>query len=152
MELLKQIEVDLIKSIKSKDRDLAVVLRDIKTALLNKEVELRPLEQLMTDEIAVNIIQKQAKKRTEAIEFYKKGGRKDLLEKEANELKILSKYLPVELDKAIIIKIVSEIIKNINAQGMKDFGKVMGMAIKEIKGRASGDKIKQIVQKQLSNI
>ena len=152
MELLKQIEVDLIKSIKSKDRDLAVVLRDIKTALLNKEVELRPLEQLMTDEIAVNIIQKQVKKRTEAIEFYKKGGRKDLLEKEANELKILSKYLPVELDKAIIIKIVSEIIKNINAQGMKDFGKVMGMAIKEIKGRASGDKIKQIVQKQLSNI
>jgi uncharacterized protein YqeY len=82
--------------------------------------------------------------------MYRKGGREDLVQKEQEELKIIQEFLPEEMPKEELEKIIRDTITNTGAKDMKDMGKVMGVVMKEVKGQADGRFVKQIVQNMLS--
>ena len=92
--LLEKIEKDFKQAISKGNAEKLACLRMLKTSLHNKEIELKPKKEKLTDEIVVEIVQRELKKRKEAIQMYEKGDRKDLSEKEKKELEILSEYLP----------------------------------------------------------
>lgn len=146
MTLKERIETDLVESLKSKNELKSSVLRMLKNALNNKEKDKK--EQLTEEEIA-EVVSKEIKQRKESIEEYRKGQRPELAEKEEKESKILSKYLPEQLSEQEIKKIVKEAISKTGAGGPQDMGKVMGMVMPQIKGKADGGLVSKIVQEKL---
>ena len=150
--LLERITRDFKEALSKKQTERLSVLRLLKTALHNKEIELRPKKEDLTDEIALEVIQREVKKRKEAIEMFKKGERTDLAEKEKIELEILLPYLPEQLADDKIKEVVLRAIEKIEAAGPSDFGKVMGAVMKEVKGQAEGNKVSQFVREELNKL
>ncbi|MFA5050565.1 MAG: GatB/YqeY domain-containing protein [Patescibacteria group bacterium] len=150
--LLERIEKDFKQALREGEEDTKAVLRMLKSALAYKAIELRPKKQELTDELAVDIVGGEIKKRKEAIELYEKGNRPELAAKEKKELEILFKYMPEQLSGDQVKEIVLNVIKEINANGPSDFGKVMGLVAKQTKGKADGNQVSQIVKEQLNNI
>jgi len=152
MALLERIEKDFKQALQQKQVEKLSVLRGLKAALHNKEIEFKSLKKEMTEEIIIEVVQKEAKKRREAAEMYKKGERKELAEKEEKELTILNQYLPEQLSDDKVKELVIKAIQAVNPAGPQDFGRVMGKVMAEAKGQAQGDKVKKIVQEQLSQL
>jgi len=152
MALLERIEKDFKQALQQKQAEELSVLRGLKTALHNKEIELNPQKKEMTEEIVIEVVQKEAKKRKEAADMYKKGERQELAEKEEKELTILDKYLPEQLSDDKVKELVIKAIQGVNPAGPQDFGKVMGKVMAEAKGQVQGDKVRKIVQEQLSQL
>lgn len=144
--LEKKIRLDLAKALKKKNNleveTLRFLLAEIRNRWMQKQAEL-------TNEDIVLVIRQQIKLRHEAIEAYKKGERADLAEKESSERAILSKYLPQQMPKKELEKVIKEAIDQVVAVGPKDFGKIMGAVMGKVKGRAEGNQVSQIVKKQL---
>ena len=149
MALLEHIEKDFKQALLQKREEELSVLRGLKSALHNKEIELRFLKKEMTEEVIIEIVQKEAKKRREASEMYIKGERQELAEKEEKELIILNKYLPEQFSDDKIKEIVNEVIQAVNPVGPQDFGKIMGKVMVKAKGKVQGDQVKKIVQDQI---
>jgi len=103
----------------------------------------------LSDEELLEILGREAKKRKEAMEIYTKGGRPELAEKEARELKVLEEYLPAQLDAAAIESIVDETIGAMKPQGVKDFGRVMGEVMKKLKGVADPALVTKLIKDKL---
>jgi uncharacterized protein YqeY len=122
-------------------------LRMLRTAIRNKEVELK--RQLTEEEIQA-VIGTQAKQRREAIAEYAKAGRPDLANKEEEELSILLSFLPPQLSPEELERELSLIIAESGAAGPKDLGKVMKTAMTRFAGRADGKVVQEIVRRQLS--
>ncbi len=152
MEILKTIEQDFKRAMEQGQRETLATLRLLKASLQNKEIELRPKKQKLNDEMAMEVIQREIKKRREAIEMFEKGGRNDLAEKEKKEAEILSKYLPEQLSDEEIRKVVLRTIQTFGAVGPQDLGRVIGKAMLELKGRAEGNKVREIIKKELEQI
>lgn len=144
----KNIQDDLNKAMKEKDDNSRSVLRMLLAAILNKEKEL--MRELKEEEL-IMVVSSEAKKRKEAIREYGKGGRKDLVDKEALELEILQKYLPEQLSEEEIKSLVEKAIKKVNASEIKEIGKVMAVLMPDIKGKADGNEVNRIVKELLSN-
>ncbi len=150
MSLKEQIGEDIKTSMKAKDKIRLETVRGIKKAILEKEVALRPKGQdSLTEEQEIALLAQQAKQRRDSIEQYKKAGREDLAEKEQQELIIIETYLPEQLDDTKLEEIVDKIIVDVGATSPKDLGKVMGPAMKELKGKADGKKIQEMVKSKL---
>ncbi len=147
MALYDDIVGDLKKSLKEQDKEKLSVLRGLKTAIKNKQVELR--EEPTEDQIR-GIISSEIKKRKEAIEQFNQGSRQDLVEKEENELKILSSYLPPQLSTEDIKGIVAQAIEEISASSPKDLGRVMKSVMPKVAGRADGREVNRIARELLS--
>jgi uncharacterized protein YqeY len=136
-------------ALKNKDNFRAEVLSTLRSAIKYREIELREKGKELDDREVLEVIKKEIKKRREAIEMYKQGGRLDLAEKEDNELKILEEYVPAEIsDEELRIKI-KEIIEKVGATNIKDMGKVMKEAMSELKGLAEGERIRKVVEELL---
>lgn len=149
----EKIQEDIKKAMKQKDELRLLVLRMLSAAMHNRELEKRaktgkPEE--LTEEEAIAVIRSEVKKRRDAIVEFEKGKRSDLAEKEAAELKILEVYLPQELSDMEIEKIVREVVEKFGEVTPKDFGRVMGEAMKRVRGQASGDRVSQAVKKLLT--
>jgi len=130
-----------------KDSRRVMVLRMLKTDIKNREVEL--MRALEADEI-LDLIQKTIKMRTQAWEMYHEEGRNDLAEIEAAEIAILKEYLPQPLDEDELLHVVQTEIALLNAQGMKDMGKVIA-AVKEKYGlRIDGKQLSIVVKTELN--
>ena len=151
-KLSEKIEEDLKIALRKKNEVVVSTLRMLKTALHNKEIELRPKKEELTDELVLEVLAKEVKKRKDSIAAFEKGGRDDLASKEKKELALLKRYLPEELSDDKIKEVVDKVIKELGASGMADFGKVMGAVMGEVKGRAGGDKVSQIVKEQLTQL
>ncbi|HXK32188.1 MAG TPA: GatB/YqeY domain-containing protein [Candidatus Paceibacterota bacterium] len=155
MSLKEKIQSELNLSIKG-NKPLAVsVFRQLLAAFLNKEKEKRfkskeEKEALLTDEEAMEVIAFEAKKRKESIVEFEKGNRKDLADKEKEELAILSAYLPEQMPEEEIRKLVKEAIEKTGASEMKDMGKVMQELMPQVKGKADGNLVGQIVKEFLA--
>lgn len=147
MALQDTIKKDLIEALKNKDSEKCSVLRMLQAAIKNKEIDLNRVE--MTDEIILDVIAKEAKRRKESIFEYEKGGRPELAENEKKEFEILARYLPEQASDDEIASVVKKVIENLGAQDKDDFGKVMGAAAKEMKGKADGNRVREIVEKLL---
>jgi uncharacterized protein YqeY len=151
MSLKDQIGEDIKAAMKAKDKIRLETVRSIKKVLLEKEVSLRPQGQdSLTTEQEIELLSQQAKQRKDSIEQYQNAGRLDLAEKESQELAIIQTYLPKQISDQELEVIISEIITTLGASSVKDLGKVMGSAIKQLKGQADGKKIEQIVKAKLS--
>jgi len=150
--MLKKIEQDLKEAMKSEQTERVWTLRMLIASLKNKEIELRPKKQKLSEEIEIEVIKQEIKKRKEAIEMFKKGNREDLVLKEKKELEILEKYLPEQLSDDELKELVKQTKIKIKAEGPSDFGKLMGAVMKETKGRADGLKVKQMVEETLKTM
>jgi uncharacterized protein YqeY len=148
--LLEKINQDFKKALAEKDEVKVSTLRMLKTAIHNLEIELRPKKKELTDELILEVISREIKRRKEAIEAYEKGNRLDLAKKEKKELEILSLYLPEQLSDDKIREIVRAKIAELGASSLQDFGKVMGVVTKETKGKAEGSKVAAIVKEELN--
>ena len=145
-QLIEKINQDLKEAMKSRDAGTTSVLRMLVSAWRNKEITLRSAGKAeLSDAQAVETIGSEIKKRKDSIEAYAKGGRQELADKEAGEIKILEKYLPEQLSDEELEKIIKEII----SLGAADFGKVIGQAMAKVKGRADGHKVGGLVKKLL---
>lgn len=147
MSLKDKLRTEIEKAIKSGDKIRLQTLRGLIASIQEKEVAKRPEKITEDDELA--ILLSSVKKRKESIELFKKGGRNDLLEIETSELKILEEFLPKQLSEGEVLIEVKKIIDQIGAASAKDFGKVMGIASKELKGKAEGKIISDCVKKLL---
>lgn len=151
MGLKEQIGEDIKTAMKAKDKLRLQTVRGIKKAILEKEVELRPKGQdTLTPEHEIELLTQQAKQRRDSIEQFTNAGRDDLAEKESQELAIIETYLPEQVSDEEVTKIIDELIASSGATTMKDLGKVMGPAMKQLKGKADGKKIQEIVKSKLA--
>jgi len=144
--LLEQIQNDLKTALKEKNELQVSTLRLLLSEAHNRQIEKQA--ELIDEDIVV-VLRKEAKKRQESVEAYEKGGRQELADKEKGELQFLSKYLPQEMDPQELEKIVKETIDEVGAQGVGDFGKVMGVIMGKVKGRIDGSKVADAVKKLL---
>lgn len=158
--LYQKITSELKEAMKSGDSFRTGVLRMLLSALHNKEIEKKGkgLESVLSDDEIADVLFKESKKRKEAGDIYLKAGRADLFEKEARELEIIRKYLhelssalPEQLGEEEIKKAVKAAIEKVGAKDVKDFGKVMAEAMKELKGRADASSISEMVKKNLGS-
>ena len=151
MSLKEQIGEDIKTAMKAKDKIRLQTVRGIKKAILEKEVELRPKgQETLTPEQEIELLSQQAKQRRDSIEQFKNAGRDELAEKESQELAIIETYLPEQVNEEEVEAIIDELIATSGATTMKDLGKVMGPAMKQLKGKADGKKIQELVKSKLS--
>lgn len=148
MSLQKQVMEEMKAAMKSKDTVALQALRAVKSAFLLAKTETGAAEDL-TEEQEIKIIQKQVKQRKDSAAIFIQQGREDLAEPELAEVAILEKFLPAALSEEEIEKVVQETIASINAEGMKDMGKVMGIVSGKLAGQADGKTISTIVRKNL---
>ncbi len=149
--LHSKITDDLKIAMKSGNNFEVGVLRMTIAALHNKEIEKKGkgLEAVLSDDEVIEVLTREAKKRKEAAELYVKGNRNDLAEKETKELEIIKKYLPEQMNQEEIEKIVKAAIISTGAKEIKEFGKVMAEAMKDLKGRADASLVSEIVKSKL---
>ena len=127
MSLKKQIEDELNKALKAKDKNTYPTLRLIVSAIKDAEIAGRSKGQKeIKDSDITGILKKMIKQRNESCEVYKKAGRTELLESETKEINVINTFLPKQLSEEETKKICEETIKSIGASSMKDMGKVMG--------------------------
>lgn len=151
MSLKDQIGEDIKTAMKAKDKVRLQTVRGIKKAILDKEVEVRPKGQdSLTEVQEIELLSQQAKQRRDSIEQFSNAGRNDLAEKERQELAIIETYLPEQVSDSEVEAIIDKIIADSGAASLKDLGKVMGPAMKELKGKADGKKIQELVKSRLS--
>ncbi|KAA8475892.1 hypothetical protein BDE36_3303 [Arcticibacter tournemirensis] len=124
-------------------------LRAIKAAILLAKSEKGNSEGL-TEETEVKVLQKLAKQRKESADIYKAQNRDDLYTIEMEELKVIEEFLPQQLSREEITELIKEVIKSTGASSVKDMGKVMGAANKELAGKADGKTISEVVKQLLS--
>ncbi|MCD6234644.1 MAG: GatB/YqeY domain-containing protein [Candidatus Neomarinimicrobiota bacterium] len=143
---LEKIQLDLKDAMKKRDAVRTRTLRMLLSKLKEKRIEV--LHDLKEEE-ELTVIRKAAKERQDSARTYQEAGRTDLAEKEEEELKIIETYLPAEMDDEAIRQIVRKIIRKSGAESIRDLGKVMGPAMKELTGRADGKRVQIIVREEL---
>ena len=148
MTLTEKIATDLINAMKSKDKTSLEALRAAKTAFILARSEKGENSVLNQDE-ELKIIQKLVKQRRESAAIYKVNNRMDLYEKEVSEADVLEKYLPAKLTAEELIAVLKEIVARTGAKSPADMGKVMGVATRELAGKADGKEISEKVRQLL---
>ena len=147
MSLEERLLDEMKQAMKSNDKLRLSTIRMIRSALKNKEIELR--KRLEDEEIA-KVIQAMVRKGEESVEQFQAGGRTDLVDKEKKEIEILKSFLPQPLSQEEILKIIDQSIQETQASSPKDIGKVMKSVMPKIGGKADGKLINQLVKERLS--
>ncbi len=147
MRLRDKISEDLMSAMKAKEAERLSVLRMMKAAVRNKEIDLRQeLDDAQVMQVLVTLI----KQRKDSIEQFTKGGRLDLADKEAAEIKVIEQYLPAPVTDEEIGSAVEAVIAETGATSVKDMGKVMKACMARFSGRpADGSKVSEFVKARL---
>lgn len=148
MSLQQQINTDIITAMKAKDEASLRALRAIKSALLLAATAEGAKDEV-SDEQAIKIFQKLAKQRKESIEIFEKNGRAELAQAEKEEVAVIERYLPKQMDEAAIADAVKAIMAEVGATSAADFAKVMPVAMKTLAGKADGKVISAVVKQLL---
>jgi hypothetical protein len=149
MELEKIINDDIKATMLARDSKKLEALRAIKAALLLEKTKEGTTGEI-PDTIELKLLQKLVKQRRESAEIYTNANREDLAEKELFEASIIERYLPQQLPEEKVREVIQKIIAEIGATSMKEMGKVMGLANKELSGQADNKLISAIVKELLS--
>ncbi len=147
MTLSERITADMKDSMKSGEKLRLETLRTIRAQII--ELTKRGSDKPITADDELSVLMAAMKKRKEAIELYEKAGRNELAHQEREELKIISSYLPAPLTREEAEKVVETIIHTTGAVSAKDFGKVMPLAMKELKGKIDGKIVQELVKGKL---
>lgn len=150
MSLEKEITEKLKAAMKAKDQIALRSLKAIKSEIM-KEKTKEGGNGEMTDEAGMKILTKMAKQRRDSISIFKEQGRDDLAQTEQEELDVIAKFLPEQMGEAEVTEKVKAIIAKVGASSPADIGKVMGVAMKELAGKADGKLISTVARNILSN-
>ena len=150
MSLLSNLTDELKSAMRAKDSLKLEALRAIKSAVLLAQTSSGAGDALSEEE-EIKLLQKLVKQRKDSAAIYKDQNRDDLAAPEEAQAKVIAAFLPEQLSPEEIEAVVVDIIAKTGAEGMKDMGKVMGMASKEMAGKADGKTISTIVKQKLSN-
>jgi len=146
-QIIDLIKDDLKKAIKSQDNIKKLVYRFILSAIHNEEIKLG---KELDNDMVMKLMIKQAQQRKDSIEAFKLGSREDLINKEAQELKIIEQFLPAQIDENQIKNLAQQTIDEVGAESVKDLGKVMPILMKKLAGKADGKIVNKVVTELLS--
>lgn len=147
-ELYKKIMSDMTKAMKAGNPELLSALRFLVSELRKLEIDKYPpsVGGELTDEDVIGVLQRSVKQHKESIEMFEKGNRPDLVEKEKKELDIIGVYLPEQMGEDEIKTIVKKAVADTGAKTMADIGKVMGVVMPQVKGKADGGMVSKIAK------
>jgi len=148
MSLYQKLEQDFKTALKAKDQIWVGVLRMVKTAIKNREVQL--LRKLKDEEI-LGVISNQVKQHHDSIDQFQRGGRQDLVDREQAELAVLENYLPEQMDETRIETVVADLIKELGVSSVKDMGLVMKTFMGRHSGQADGKIVSEMVRRKLTS-
>jgi uncharacterized protein YqeY len=148
MSLINQIDQDIKQAMLGKQEARLRGLRAIKSALLLARTEKGASEDI-SQETEIKVLQRLIKQRKESADIYKAQNRSDLYKIEAEEMEVIEAYLPKQMDRGEIQAYLKELIGRVGAVSVKDMGKVMGAANKELAGKADGRTISEVVRELL---
>ncbi|HLS22497.1 MAG TPA: GatB/YqeY domain-containing protein [Pseudogracilibacillus sp.] len=147
MDLNKQLVQDMKEAMKDKDKTRLSVIRMLRAALQNEAIA-KGVDSL-SEEDAMMIVSRQVKQMQESLEEFKAANRDDLIEKAEAELAVIEQYMPEQLTEAELEEIVKKAITSTGAKTKREFGKVMGTVMPQVRGKADGSIVQQIVQRLL---
>ncbi|OFX18851.1 MAG: glutamyl-tRNA amidotransferase [Bacteroidetes bacterium GWA2_31_9b] len=150
MSLIVKIDQDIKTAMLAREKDKLEALRAVKSALLLARTEKGATEEISED-TEIKLLQRLVKQRKESAAIYQQQNRKDLADKELFEVSIIDKYLPEQMSDEELTKIIKSLIEQTGAKGMADMGKVIGMASKQLAGKAEGKAIADKVKTLLTN-
>jgi uncharacterized protein YqeY len=144
--IAEQLDTDLKEALRARDALRACTIRLARAAMKNAEIDRR---RALTEPESIEVIQREVRRRREAIEGFERGGRADLVQKEQLEMAILLGYLPAPLEEADLRRIVAEVAAETKTTNERDFGRVMGQVMRRVAGRAEGRTVERIVREAL---
>lgn len=144
--MVEQLNKDMIEAMKAKDKDRLTVIRMVKAALKQEQIDHK---KEINDELLIDVVNKQIKMRKDSITEFEKGGRKDLVDKTQAEIDVLMKYLPEQLSHDEVVKIIDEVFAEVKPSSVKDMSKVMKEATAKLKGKADMKEVSTIVKEKL---
>lgn len=147
MSLLETMNADMKQAMKDKNKEALSVIRMVKSTVMNEQISLG---HDLTPEEELTVLSREVKQRQDSLAEFEKGGREDLAAGIRSELTILAKYLPAQLTEEEIVAIVAAAIEQTGATGPKDMGKVMGVVTPQIKGKADGKVVADLVKATLA--
>ncbi len=143
MTLFERIDADLKEAMKAKDEIALSTLRMVRSALKNKQIDV---QRDLTDEESLAVLRTMVKQYRDALADFSAASRQDLVDKQTHEISILERYLPAAMPEAELTAICQRVIQEQNVTA-KDMGRVMGLIMKEVNGRADGNTVREIVQR-----
>ena len=148
----EQIKTKLVEAMKAKDEKATGTLRLINAAIKDKDIADRTKGNMngIDDAAILSLLQSMIKQRRESIDMYQKGNRADLVAAEQSEIDIIQSFLPKQMSDEEVKAAIEAIVKEVGATSIKDMGKVMGVATKQLAGQADGRLISTLVKKLLS--
>ena len=149
MSIFDQVNEGIKNATKNKDEATLRALRGVKSALLLAKTEKGAADEL-SEEKEIQVLQKLVKQRKESLEIYTTQNRPELAVVEAEEIAVIEKFLPKQMDEATLRTELQNIIAAVGAAGPQDMGKVMGAATKQLAGKADGKMISQLVKELLA--
>lgn len=147
--ILQRIQADMTAAMKSKDAETLSTLRMLKTALMELKTR-KPKDALLTAEEEIEVVQRYAKKRREAIEEFRRLGREDLVASEEREIQVTSRYLPQGLSDDEVRALIRAAVARTGAAGPRDMGKVIGAVMSEARGRVEGGTVARLAKEILA--
>jgi uncharacterized protein YqeY len=147
MRLVDRLTNDMKQAMKDKDKLKLSVIRMVKASVKNEEINQG--KELSDDEV-LTVLTRELKQRRDSLQEFEKAGRDDLAATARDEINVLMEYMPEQLSEEEIRALVSEVIQQTGASSKKDMGKVMGVLMPKVKGRADGALVNKVVQESLS--
>lgn len=147
MALLEKINADFLTAYKAHEELRVSVLRMIKSSLQNAQIAKK---EELNDSDVISVLKKEIKQRQDSIKAYKDAGREDSASQEEKEMEIISAYLPTQLSEEDVRKVAEETITELNASGMQDMGKVIGVIMQKHGDSVNGGMVSAIVKELLS--
>lgn len=151
MPLQERLINEMKEAMKSGDSKKVSVIRMLRASIKNREIEKGKDKELSEEEI-IQVIVSSIRQRKDSIEEFKKGGRQDLVNKEEEEAKILQTFLPVQMSNEELVGTIKETIKEVNAVGIRDIGRVMKILVPKIVGKADPATVSNMVKEILMQV
>lgn len=145
--MVEKLNKDMIEAMKAGEKERLTVIRMVKAALKQEEIDHK---KEVNDDLLIDVVNKQIKMRKDSITEFEKGGRQDLIDATQKEIDILMAYLPEQLSHEEVVKIIDEIFEEVKPESMKDMGKVMGPAQAKLKGKADMKEVSTIIREKLN--
>ena len=144
--MIEKLEKDMIAAMKEQNKDRLTVIRMVKAALKQEQIDHK---KEINDELLIDVVNKQIKMRKDSITEFEKGGRQDLVDKTEEEIKVLMEYLPEQLSSEEVLQVIEEIFAEVKPEGPKDMGKVMSLAQAKLKGKADMKEVSTMIREKL---
>ena len=144
--MVEKLEKDMITAMKEKDKATLTVIRMIKASLKQEQIDHK---KEINDDLLIDVVNKQIKMRRDSLVEFEKGNRQDLIEKTNSEINVLMAYLPEQLSKEEVEKIIDEIFEEVKPESQKDMGKIMGPAQAKLKGKTDMKEVSNIIREKL---